>query len=73
MGCGRGAGYSADVVERVDVRAVIVDREVQMRAGRPAGRADIANGLSLRHILADRHGQGRLVGVEAGIAVAAPR
>ena len=41
-----------------------------MRAGGVAGGADIADGLALRDVIADRHGQGRLVCVEGGIAVA---
>ena len=41
-----------------------------MRAGRPAGGANIADSLSLRDVIADGHGAGRLVGIEAGIAVA---
>ena len=65
-----GSVYSADVIEGIDVCTVIVDGEVQVRAGRPAGGADVADGLSLCDVIADGHGAGRLVRVEAGIAVA---
>lgn len=40
------------VVHRVDVRAVVIDREVQVRTCGPAGRTDVADGLTLRHIVA---------------------
>ena len=68
--CEHAAARQADA-ERIDRLVVDADLEVEMRAGRQAGRADIADHLALADARA-RHqplGEGRLVAVDGLVAI----
>src|SRR6187455_1908298 len=69
----RRRGSAADLVQvltRVDLRAVELDLEVEVRAGGAPGRTDLGDLLAGAHDVADLHQQLGIVRVQRAVAVA---
>src|SRR5690606_26146649 len=60
---------AADEIERIDLDAVAAHLEVQVRAGRIAGRADAADGLAGEHLGPAPRLDAAQVGIEGAQAV----